>query len=663
MSQEFGIFPAVCRLLALAPLLVTGAHGLQYRSTNKTEFDYIVIGSGPGGGPLASNLARAGFETLLVEAGDDEFADPSSNVIDYFVTTGIHDNLHWDFYVKHYDDLEQDLRYAHLVWRKPDGDLWVGPGGSQPEGSVVLGVNYPRGAVLGGSSIINAGAVFLPSDSDWNYIAEITNDTTWNAEHTRDLFIKLENNTYLPRGTAGHGFDGYLQTAIGDGTQYTSGQQAVDVLKAQISELGKDPNQLEELITADPNYEDPSRDTTEGLWALPFHANKTFGRSSARDRIISTVNENFPLYLQLNSYATRILFGKSNSTSTPKAVGVEFLEGKSVYKGDPRWTASNQGTLKSVSARKEVIVSAGSFNTPQLLLLSGIGNATHLAEHNISVVVDLPGVGTNMQDNEEMAVTGLAAENFTYAPRDGLTSSNCTYGATFPDPCYDAWLQGKGPYTNPGPNSNILTLKTAHSPDGERDVIAFSGSFAFRGFWPATPGQTWTEPPNTWGIHSVRMHPQNRAGYVKLRSSDPTEMPEINFRYFTEGSETDIEAIKDFVAWGRRALQRVEGPTGPVNITSPPCPTGYTANGTCSDAQADEQFIRDNTFGHHVTSTCPIGADDDKLAVLNSNFQVRGVEGLRVVDASAFPRIPGAFPVIATFILSEKASQAILGGK
>lgn len=170
---------AVRRLVALAPLLAAGTQALQARNTNKTEYDYIVIGSGPGGGPLASNLARAGFETLLIEAGDDEVADPSSDVIDYFVTTGIHDNLHWDFYVKHYDDPNQDLRYGHLVWKKPDGDLWVGPGGSQPEGSVVLGVNYPRGAVLGGSSTINAGAVFLPSDSDWDYIAQITNDTTW----------------------------------------------------------------------------------------------------------------------------------------------------------------------------------------------------------------------------------------------------------------------------------------------------------------------------------------------------------------------------------------------------------------------------------------------------------------------------------------------------
>lgn len=102
MRSNSPVSPAVCRLVALTSLFVTGAHALQHRQTdNKTEYDYIVIGSGPGGGPLASNLARAGFETLLIEAGDDEVADPSSNVINYFVSTGIHDNLHWDFYVKH----------------------------------------------------------------------------------------------------------------------------------------------------------------------------------------------------------------------------------------------------------------------------------------------------------------------------------------------------------------------------------------------------------------------------------------------------------------------------------------------------------------------------------------------------------------------------------
>ncbi|KAH7369373.1 choline dehydrogenase [Plectosphaerella cucumerina] len=628
-------------------------------------YDYIVVGSGPGGGPLASNLARAGFRTLLIEAGDDESADPATNVASFFASTGIHDSLYWDFYVRHYDDLEQTKKFQHLVWRLPDGSQWVGPGGTEPQGAELLGVQYPRGATLGGSSIINAGAVLLPSDSDWDYIKQITGDETWSASHMRELFVKLEKNNYLPKGTPGHGFKGYLDTIIGDGSQYTSSPQAVEALSAMVEELGQDPADLESLLVADVNAVDPNRDTTTGLWALPFHHNATFGRCSSRNRILSTLNaktsygtKRFTLDIQLNSLASRVLFDKPAS-GKPRAIGVEYIEGKSVYKGDRRHDPSKKGTVRKVYAKKEVIVSGGAFNTPQLLMLSGIGDAKQLKKHKIPVIANLPGVGTNMQDNQEIAIVGLAAHDFTFTSPPGDTTPACTFGAPG-DPCYALWLQGKGPYTRAGPNSSAFLLKTAHSPDGERDITMFAGPFAFRGFWPAT-GQTWAEPPNTWGMHMVKMHPQNRKGFVKLRSADPTDTPEINFNLFSEGAETDIGALKDGVAWGRRALLRAEGSIAPVNITHPPCPAGPKPDGSCADPEADEEWIRSDTFGHHVTSTCPIGADNDKMAVLDSNFRVRGVSGLRVVDASVFPRIPGSFPVIATFMISEKASEAILG--
>lgn len=138
-------------LLALAGTVVSTSK----RQDNGTSYDYVVVGSGPGGGALASNLARAGFSTLLIEAGDDASSDPATNVAGYFVTTGIPDNLHWDFYVRHYSDLNRTLAYEHLVWRLTDGNLWVGPGNTAPEGAVMLGVEYPRGATLGGSSVIN----------------------------------------------------------------------------------------------------------------------------------------------------------------------------------------------------------------------------------------------------------------------------------------------------------------------------------------------------------------------------------------------------------------------------------------------------------------------------------------------------------------------------
>ena len=157
------------------------------------------------------------------------------------------------------------------------------------------------------------------------------------------------------------------------------------------------------------------------------------------------------------------------------------------------------------------------------------------------------------------------------------------------------------------------------------------------------------------------MHGSNRAGYVKLRSADPTAQPEINFRHFSdEGADQDIAAIKEAVAFFRRVHAGVAAPVGPNEVIWPTCSGSVSADGSCSDEGNDEQFIRDNNYGHHATNTSSIGSDDDPNAVLDSKFRVRGVEGLRVVDASAFPRAPGAFPVLAVFMLSEKAALDIL---
>ncbi|KAK8043727.1 GMC oxidoreductase [Apiospora phragmitis] len=675
-------FPSLCGLLLAAASATSalpsppGSPGPRNPAPSDTcrpetaEYDYVVVGSGPGGGPLAANLARAGHKTLLVEAGDDESADPDTNVASFFKSTGIKESLHWSFYVKHYDDMERTLKNDHLVWKKPNGDLFVGPGGTEPKGSEVLGVQYPRGATLGGSSIINAGGVHLPADSDWDFIKDITGDDSWSAAHMRQLFEKMEKNTYLAAGTPGHGTEGYLEVTIGDGNQYLASTQARDILSGMVQEIGQDPAKLPDLLTADVNELDPARDTTTGAFALPFHVNATWGRYSSRNRILDTMREGHPLSLKLNALASRVLFqqGPPGPGQVPRAIGIEYFEGKSAYQADLRHDASKTPAApKQVCAKKEVILAGGAFNTPQLLMLSGIGPA----KHNIPVVANLPGVGTNMQDNEEIGIFGLAKENFTFTPPPGQSQPDpvCTFQGDAADPCYALFLQGQGPYTRAGPNSNAFMLKTAHSPGGERDALVFAGPFTFRGFWPKTPGQDFTEPPNTWGMHAVKMHPQNRAGTVKLRSADPTDMPEINFNYFTDGAETDLGALQDVVAWGRRAFLNVPanstGGAGPMNITGPPCRDINKADGRCGDSagKSDEEFIRNQMFGHHVTSTCAIGADADKRAVLDGQFRVRGVAGLRVVDASVFPRIPGAFPVVLVYMVSEKASEDILGGK
>jgi choline dehydrogenase len=133
------------------------------------EYDYVVIGSGPGGGPLSANLAKAGYSVFLIEAGD---ASPS-------VGLEYPPSVTWDFFVNHYSDGDaRNGLYSHLTWMTPDGRYWVGQKGA-PEGSRLLGVYYPRGATLGGSSMINAMATWLPSDSDWDIHYQLTGDESW----------------------------------------------------------------------------------------------------------------------------------------------------------------------------------------------------------------------------------------------------------------------------------------------------------------------------------------------------------------------------------------------------------------------------------------------------------------------------------------------------
>lgn len=579
------------------------------------EYDYIVVGSGPGGGPLASNLARANYSVLLIEAGDASTQGNSGQNPP---------QLTWDFFVKHYNDEKKNMMHNHLVWKTTQGRYWVGAGSSTPpSGAKYLGVYYPRGSSVGGSSMINAMCTWLPSDSDWNHIANLTGDTSWNADKMRKIFERIEKAHYVPRGTPGHGFDGYFQTNMNKPTSI--GQPVLGIIQAiaQNFSLSTASSDIQKMMTSDANFLDPKRDWTTGIWGLPTHTKATGERYSSRDYIQETVRGGFPLTLSTNSLATRVLFTPDKSCAgQPRATGIEYLSGKSVYKADARWTSANKGTLKTATARKEVIISGGTFNTPQLLMLSGIGPKDQLSALDIPLLVDAQGVGNNLQDNQEMPIVGQVSGNTA------------------------------GGFSQP-----MVMLTTPHSPDGERDMFLMQFPGSFRGYWPSnhTNNALPQDPPGTYGISMVKNHPQNRKGYVKLLSKDPTDVPDINFMLYEEGKETDMGAMKHTIAWARKMYASAKGIT--VATKEPPCPAGPDANGGCG--QADEDWIVGQTFGHHPTSTAAIGKEGDPMAVLDGRFRVRGVKGLRVVDASIYPRIPGVFPAVSTFMISEKASDTL----
>lgn len=146
-------------------------------ATPAPEYDFIVIGSGPGGGPLASALARADHTVLLLEAGSDQSANTNSEIPALFPLAYTDPSMTWDFFVRNYADEERVLRNNHLTWRNADGSYYVGR--EPPEGAELLGLYYPRGGTLGGSSAINAMGPVLPSDGDWELIADLTGDASW----------------------------------------------------------------------------------------------------------------------------------------------------------------------------------------------------------------------------------------------------------------------------------------------------------------------------------------------------------------------------------------------------------------------------------------------------------------------------------------------------
>ncbi|MBE3050305.1 GMC family oxidoreductase N-terminal domain-containing protein, partial [Candidatus Bathyarchaeota archaeon] len=399
----------------------------------------------------------------------------------------------------------------------------------------------------------------------------------------------------------------------------------------------------ETTVTSDTNVLSPTRDQDEGVYGGAQHVDENMRRFSSRDYILETARD-YPLTVKLNALATKLIFSEDEED---RVVGVEFLEGQSVYRADPR-NNGTEGTLGKVYAG-EVIVSAGVFNSPQILKLSGIGPAEELTALGIPVRVDLPGVGSNLQDNQEVPIVGHTASNFS-APLPDPNAPQCAFGAPG-DPCVDLWEKGEGPYMEIGRGNSVF--RTSAYSEGDRDVFATGGSFAIRGFWPPTFSVA-PDPMNTFALSTVKILPRSISGSVTLRSADPRDPPDINFNlYDTEESLLDLEAYLDTIKWARRVFASVRGPIGPITPVEPPCDGEPAEDGSCDD-EVDRAWVADQVFGHHATSTCAIGS------VLDGEFRVLGVKGLRVVDASSFPRTPGAFPVLPTFLLGEKAGETIL---
>jgi choline dehydrogenase-like flavoprotein len=600
-------------------------------------YDYVVVGSGAGGGPVAANLARAGFRVLLLEAGGEE--EPYDYQVPAFHARASEDpRFAWNFFVRHYADDARQRRDEKFV---PDRD----------------GVLYPRAATLGGCTAHNAMIVIYPHNGDWDQIAELTGDESWRAGNMRRYFERLERCEYVDGDDAAsrHGFRGWLCTNVADPLLVVGDLTLLKLIGAALKEsfltLGEPITRTFRKLAHhfDPNDWRLLKGNVEGVCLTPLstHGGRRVGSREYVRRVRRACPDN--LTVRTHALATRVLLDTDN-----RATGVEYLPGAHLYRADPNSPAGAAVERATVAARREVILCAGAFNTPQLLKLSGIGPGAELEGLGIPVKLDLAGVGENLQDRYEVSVVTRMRAGLSLVR--GMKFRPPEPGEA-PDPQFAEWLKGKGPYTT---NGAVVSLMKRSSRDRPLpDLFIFGLIGYFKGYFPGYSEHIARGGDHfTWAV--LKAHTENRAGRVSLRSADPRETPRIDFHYFDEGTKVgadgdttggdDLEAVVDGVETVRRIVARCGGV-----IEEEVLPGKQVAG-------RDEirQFVRDNAWGHHASCSCRMGPEGDPMAVVDSRFRVRGTKGLRIVDASVFPRIPGFFIVSAVYMIAEKASDAIV---
>jgi choline dehydrogenase len=611
-------------------------------------YDYIVVGGGAAGCVVAARLAEAGEEVLLIEAGDDP-VDPEEHTSserhasdDYRVPAfhafaSEHPAFTWRFWARHYaDDAQQrkDRKYYECF-----------------EGERVDGVLYPRASALGGCAGHNAMIIVRPPNADWNHIANITGDASWKASNMQRYFQKLERCRYgnpLWRALAllaglnptGHGFRGWLTTErrmplrlLGDFRLRRTLRRG---LLAATARLPKAAERWGWLATGegDPNDMRLINDGSWGLASLPLSTTRHV-RNGPREFLLETkARHSDKLTVLLNAFVTHVEI----DPGTKAAVAVRVIEGTRLYRASARPQGSPR-RARRFEARREIILSGGAFNTPQLLMLSGIGDPQHLREVGAKLVHSLPGVGRNLQDRYEIGVVSRMKQPWS-------TLRGCEYRSG--DWPHRLWRWGLGPYVSNGALFSVTFPSRGNR--GWPDMFCFGLLADFHGYFPGYSEKIKNRDYLTWAV--LKAYTNNRAGFVRLRSRDPLDRPEIQFSYFDAGSdaEADLDAMVEGIEFVRVIADSVSHLVEEETI---PGRNLYTRDQL-------RRFVRDNAWGHHACGTCAMKPLADG-GVVDSQFRVYGIRNLRVVDASVFPRIPGHFIVTSVYMVAEKAAEIILG--
>ncbi|WP_395397323.1 GMC family oxidoreductase N-terminal domain-containing protein [Novosphingobium sp. BL-8A] len=292
---------------------------------------------------------------------------------------------------------------------------------------------------------------------------------------------------------------------------------------------------------------------------------------------------------------------------------------------------------RRIAARREVVISGGTYNSPHLLMLSGIGPAEQLRAHGIRVVHDSPGVGENLAEHANVSMEWDAARPVTFINQlrwDRLAFNALRWAVT-----------GGGPLALQLNSCNVVIRTRDHL---DRPDIQFMANPIRFDAHPWFPGLTRRQSHVFWaGL--VALHPASR-GHVRLRSSDPRDVPAVTLNLMAE--EADLATMRA----GMRAARKIYGTAPQADLV-----TGERLPGTAVTEDADfDAFIRETCYvAMHPTGTCAMAMGD--RSVLDPQLRVIGVERLRVADCSVMPRIPGGNTNLPAIMVGEKCADLMRG--
>jgi len=302
----------------------------------------------------------------------------------------------------------------------------------------------------------------------------------------------------------------------------------------------------------------------------------------------------------------------------------------------------------------EVILAAGACASPQILMLSGIGPKDELTKHGIPTFVDLPGVGKNFQDHPAAVVSyectpagkGVSVTSEIRIPGTKITNPFAVF----------KWLfSGSGPLASVGCDHGGFFKTNAALPDGQPDLqVRFLAARALAADGMATYSnfRNTLNPKDGFTFQSIAVRPQSR-GELTLRSSDPADAPLITTNFLKDPE--DRKTIREGLRLSRRIVHETDALKPFLDKEV------YPGEHVKSDDDLDAYIASSVHTGNAIVGTCKMGGPDDKFAVVDQNLHVKGVEGLRVCDASVMPTLPGGQSGAATVMIAEKASDLILG--